>query len=266
MCFIDSDDFIEKNACEILIKTIERVDTDYVMANYIYTNQNGEKWNKPMFDVDEDFEVSIKDYDKSFFVMNSVVCNKLYKSKFIKENNLRFKEGVVAEDAIFSTYCYTHTEKGYFIKDVVYNYRQNEENASVSTSGSKEFFRKSNEAYKIIFKNFEETDNINFYRLFCARIMPYFICKIIDSNELKSDEDIEDVLNMFKWYFKQKETYKVIIINEMLNEIIDNINNNNIKLALTKIKEVKSYRKGLTGIEKEKMIAVSNETYQKMKS
>lgn len=262
--FLDSDDFLENNACELLYNTIESKDLDYVIGNYIYTTYEGKKWSNPMFNVNESFEVMLQEYEKSFFVMNSVVWNKIFKREFIQEHNLKFIEGALAEDAIFCSTCYTQSPKSYFIKDIIYNYRQNKENTSISTNCNKQYFLKLNEAYKQIYSNYKVTNNLGFYRFFCARIMPYFLCKIIDTNELKSDEEIVDVIKMFNWYFKQKDEYHVVIINDALNDIIDDINHHNYKEALIKMKETKKYRNTLTSLEKEKMYAVSEEVFMKM--
>lgn len=262
--FLDSDDFLEKNACELLYKAIEKVNTEYVMGNYIYTTFEGEKWDSPMFDIQENFEVTITDYKKSFFVMNSVVWNKIFKRDFIETNKLRFAEGALAEDAIFTSFLYTHTDKGYFIKDVILNYRQNKENVSISTNCNKNYFSKTDEAYKLIYENYKTTNNTGFYRFFCARIMPYFLCKIIDTNELKSDEEIIEVLKLFSWYFKQKSEYRVIIMNEDFNEIIDCISNSDYEKAIIKIRKVKEYRNSLNSSQKHNMYAVCEEVFNRM--
>ena len=39
-------------------------------------------------------------------------------------------------------------------------------------------FEKLNESYKMIFNNFESTNNLGFYRFYYARIMPYLLSKI----------------------------------------------------------------------------------------
>ena len=69
---------------------------------------------------------------------------------------------------------------------------------------------------------------------------------------------------MFDWYFKQKDTYHIVIINEGLKDIIDDINHKEYNKVLIKIKKMKNYRKTLSSLEKEKMYAVSNEVLIKM--
>lgn len=262
--FIDPDDFYENNACELLYNAIVDTDADYVMGNYVYTTHKGEKWKKNMFSVNNNFEVSIGDYKKALFVMNSVIWNKIFKRDFIEKHKLRFVEGILAEDAVFSMSCYAYAKKGYYIDDVIYNYRQSEKSKSLSTKCDKDYFSKMNEAYKLILSVLKTTNNLEFYRFFCARIMPYFLCKIVDTNGLENDEEIVDVLKMFNWYFKGKDEYKIVIINEKLNAIINDINNKNYKEALIKIKQTKEYRKGLNDIEKEKMYVITDELYKRM--
>lgn len=263
--FLDADDFFEPNSCEVLYNEIEKRQADYVVGNYIHVTHDGIKWENPLFDPNlyDNFKLSITDYQKSFFVMNSVVWNKIFRRDFIEQNKLRFIPKALAEDAIFSTYCYVHTDNAYFINDVVYNYRQNEENVSISTNCTKTYFERLNESYKLIYKNFETTNNIGFYRFFYARIMPYLLCKIIDTNSL-SDEEIIEVVKMLGWFFEQKELFNVAVINDRLKNIVEDINNKEYEKALKKIKETKEYRKSISDVKKEKMYAPSKELYKKM--
>ena len=264
--FLDSDDFYEKNSCEVLYKEISKRNGDLVIGNYIHVDQKGNKWEEPLFDqkLYTNFKLSIKDYQKSFFVMNSVVWNKIYKREFLEKLKLKFVKGTLAEDAIFSTYCYVHTENAYFINDIVYNYRQNQDNSTISTNCSKKYFEKIDEAYKLIFNNFKTTNTIGFYRYFYARIMPYLLCKIIDSESLKNDEEKIYVIKMLKWFFKQKEEYDVYIVNSKLNEIVKNILNENYENVLEEMAKTKEYRKKIGCVKAEKMYAPSRELYKYM--
>lgn len=263
--FIDADDYYEKNACEKLYNEIKEKNADYVIGNYIHIEPNGEKWREPLFDTEEygNFKVSIKDYKKSFFVMNSVVWNKIYKREFLEKFHLRFFNGPIAEDAIFATFCYVNSDKGYFIKDIVYNYRLNKKNSSASTNCSKRYFDDMNKAYKKIYENFFNTNNIGFYRYFYARITPYMLCKIIDT-DLLNDKELKEVLTDFEWFFKQKEEYDVVILNSLLDSIICNINAKNYEKVISEIKYLKNERMKLNSEELEKMYRPSEKLYERM--
>lgn len=263
--FLDADDFFEPNSCEVLYNEIEKRQADFVVGNYIHVTHDGIKWENPLFDPNlyDNFKLSITDYQKSFFVMNSVVWNKIFRRDFIEKHNLRFIPKALAEDAIFSTYCYVHTDNSYFINDIVYNYRQNEENVSISTNCTRNYFERLNESYKLIYQNFETTNNTGFYRFFYARIMPYLLCKIIDTNAL-NDEEIVEVVKMLGWFFEQKDLLKVAVINDRLRNIVEDLNNKEYEKALEKIKETKEYRKSISDVKKEKMYAPSKELYKKM--
>jgi len=264
--FIDADDFYEKNSCEILYNEINSKDADYVIGNYIHVSHNGKKWKQPLFDknVYDNFKLSIKDYKKSFFVMNSVVWNKIFKKELIDKYNLRFVEGAIAEDAIFSTFCYVHTENAYFTNKIVYNYRQGEKNSSISTNCSKEYFQKIDEAYKILYNIFKESKQMGFFRYFYARITPYLLCKIIDTDYLKENEEKIEVLKMLRWFFILKRDYDITVLNKYLNTIIDNIIDEKYMEALENIEMTKDYRSKLENVEKEKMYTPNEELHIEM--
>lgn len=264
--FIDADDFFEKNACEVLYNEISQEQADYVAGNYIHTNAKGKKWEQPLFNQTQygNFELSMKDYKKSIFVMNSVVWNKIFSREFIERYQLRFIEGALAEDAIFSIYCYTHAQKGYYISNVVYNYRQNENNSSISTNCSREYFSRINASYKMLYDIFKETNELGFFRYFYARITPYLLCKIVDTDKLEKEEDMKETLQELRWYFCLKRQHQVVILNPYLNAIIDDIMEEQYTKAIEDIKKTRQYRDTLTDLQKERMYSPSEELYAKM--
>ena len=80
--FLDSDDLYEPDACENMLNEIERTDADYVNGNYQIIDDNLVRWPAPAFDQEKylDMELDINDHEKSFWVMNSTVWNKIYKA------------------------------------------------------------------------------------------------------------------------------------------------------------------------------------------
>ena len=167
--FLDSDDVFEKDACENLLNYIEQTNADFVIGNYINMDEQGELWDKPVFDSKyEEFKLSITDYEKSFYIMNSGVWNKIFRKSFLDKIKIKFKERLPAEDAIFSTYCFIKSKNVYYLPKVVYNYRLRFSN-SISTSCTKDYFIGINKAYYTIYNNFKESNNLEYYRYFYAK-------------------------------------------------------------------------------------------------
>ena len=263
--FSDADDFFELNSVEVMYKEIENKKADYVIGNYINVEPNGKKWDNPVFNQEtyDNFKLSITDYEKSFFVMNSSACNKIFRKKFLDRLKLRFVKGIPAEDAIFSTYCFVNTDKVYYIKDIIYNYRQTYNASTISTKCTKKYFDGINMAYKYIFENFRRTDNLGFYRYFYAKNASYILCKFIDSDFLtKSDK--KEIFDDFKWFFNLKDLLKANLTDSRLEEIIDCIKENKFEQAIQKMDEVKEYRKGLNKLDRDKMTKPTKEMYEKM--
>ena len=123
LMFLDSDDFLEIDAVENMYKEISQKDADYVIGNYINATEEGQKWEKPVFDLEKykPFKLNINDYKNSFFIMNSSVCNKIFRKKFIEKLGIKFVVGLPAEDAIFTTYCFMKAEKVYYTPEIVYH-------------------------------------------------------------------------------------------------------------------------------------------------
>lgn len=209
--FADADDFFCLNACEIMYNEIESKKADFVIGNYINAEEDGTLWSKPIFNTEKytNFKLSITDYTKSFFVLNGAVWNKIFRKEFIEKNKIRFLEGVPAEDAYFVTSCFMESKNVYYIKDIIYCYRQrNNNDTSVSFSGSKNYFDKINKAYRKIYENFKKHGQIKFYRYTYAKNMSYMLYKFIDSKVLSREEKIQ-ILKDMSWFYKLSKELKV---------------------------------------------------------
>lgn len=95
--FLDSDDFLEKNACELLYKKAESSSLEIVMCDFykLYDNGNLEEVRQPSFK-----NSSLKDNPKILSEYLSPWA-KIYKRDLIIKNNLRFVENLKYEDAPF---------------------------------------------------------------------------------------------------------------------------------------------------------------------
>lgn len=262
--FLDSDDFLEPDAVENMYNEIVKKDADYVIGNYINTTEEGEKWEKPVFDLEKykPFKLDINDYKNSFFVMNSSVCNKIFKKEFIEKLNIRFKVGLPAEDAIFTTYCFIHSEKVYYTPCIVFNYRQRN-GGSISSSCSMKYFEGINRAYRVIYENFRDNNSLGYYRYFYAKSMNYTIYKFIDS-VLLSDEERVKVLTDMLWFYKLTEELEVPPCQSSVEKIIKKVIDGDIDSSLDYCYILKEARTYMTNQEKEKMSKPDAEMYQRI--
>lgn len=121
--FIDSDDFVEIN----ILKQIEHIITDnnpqviVLDAEIIYENNNHKEIKKRALTpgiIVSGSEV----YHKSFVYPYSGAQFYLYRTSFLKENDLQFIEGKLYEDILFTSQILALAWKCIYIDQVVYYY------------------------------------------------------------------------------------------------------------------------------------------------
>lgn len=227
LMFADADDFFALDAFENMYKAIEEKQADFVISNWIYTNIAGIPWKKPVFDENKfhNFKLNIHDYQQSFYVMNSSMCNKIFNREFINQHHIRCLEGVNGEDTYFSFLAFLNSKKVYYITDITYYYRQRNalyKVASTSWNCSKNFFMGMNVSYQKLYEIFKQYHQINFYRFIYARNMTYLLYRFIDSNKLTKEDRLE-LLPQLKWFFELSKTLKVPACQKSLTTLIDKI-------------------------------------------
>lgn len=249
LMFTDPDDFYSVNACEIMYNHMEEKDSDFIISNWINTDENGIPWNKPIFDKDKyiPFKLSINDFKDSFYIMNSSMSNKIFKREFIKKNNIKCLEGVPFEDTYFSMSSFIAATNVHYIDDVIYYYRQRNtcdtDNLSISWNCSREYFSQMNIACKAIYEKFVETKHIDFYRFLYARNLTYLLYRFIDSNLLSYEDRIE-IFSEMRWFYKLSNSLKVPAVQKSLHTLINKIIDGEYKDAIdicNIVAEVRSY-------------------------
>lgn len=227
--FSDSDDFFEPDACEIMLDKIEKSGSDFVTFNYRYADENGKKWDNPIFNTEiyDDMKLRIDDYDKSFYVMNSSVCNKIFNRQFVIDNGIRFfDDAKPSEDTYFSLFSFLSSiEKNgaCYNKNIVYNYRQrNKSKSSFSNNLNHSFFMNTNEANKEIYRLFKRFNQIGFYRCHFAKSMSYILYRFIDSRMLTDDERVE-ILEEMRWFYKLSIDLNIPACQGSIGILIDRI-------------------------------------------
>ncbi len=124
--FVDSDDWLELNALEVVKDALDRSKSDVVVFDLYDCYPNKEKHVH-----DDEFK---KFNNKQMLIdervldsLVGVVWNRAYRKSVLDDNNIRFPEGMIIEDSEFSFKVCMHIKSVFFIADVLYNYLRNRE-------------------------------------------------------------------------------------------------------------------------------------------
>lgn len=262
--FLDSDDTFEKDACENLINAIEETNADFVIGNYINMDEDGTIWNNPIFDKNKypKYKLSITDYEKSFYLMNSGVWNKIFRKSFLDELGIYFEDRLPAEDAIFTTYCFIKSKNVYYIPSIVYNYRLRYSN-SISTNCSRKYFSGINKAYRIIYNNFKNNDRLEYYRYFYAKSVNYMLFRFVDTELLTNEERIA-VLDEMRWFYELSYELRIPTVIKSVKYIIESIVEKDYAQTLKYCEILRQVRKMVPKEIREKMSKPNADTYKEM--
>lgn len=260
--FLDADDFLELDAVEKMLNAIIAKNADFITADYINTYEDGTKWQVSTFADSKELKLSINDPYETFFFMNSSTCNKIFKRNFLEKNNIKYVEGVKAEDAIFSTSCLIHSTRAYFMPILMYNYRQRKGD-SASTNCSLQFFKSSNRAYREIYNNFKNSNNLSYYRYYYAKTINFIIFKFIDSDILSYTNKIE-VLNEMMWFFLLSKDIHVNPCHQCTTKVLNEIILGNFDTAIEYCNIIKECRSFMTPSDRERMLKPPKESYKQL--
>ena len=97
LMFLDSDDYLDKTACEKLYNKAEKEKLDLVVFDFYRVEQNGLK----EVIIDDFKNSSLKNNPELLLTINLGPCNKLYKREIITNNNSKFIENLKYEDTTF---------------------------------------------------------------------------------------------------------------------------------------------------------------------
>ena len=202
--FVDSDDYIEKETCEKLYEQASRLDCDVVLFDSIRHFPNNRdlylihfKKNKGI-----DYRIRVFDYeyfrDRIFDGEYGVIWNKMYKSSFIKSNNISFPNHKIYNDVEFHVKTTLLAKKISYVEGIFYHYNRSG-HASLQTS----FVKTSNAMvfFDVLYGLADFLIEIDMFDEFRKEFINFTIFEL--RNKLKSiDEDSKQ-----EFFEKTKEFY-----------------------------------------------------------
>lgn len=145
--FIDSDDWIHLDTCQLLIDNVKKINTDVVLFSYVkeFSNYSEEKF---ILDGDLIFyeQESGKIHRRIIGLYEEELAHpenadtmvtawgKLYKTEIIKNNKIYFTDCkmIGTEDMLFNAYCFKYVKSISNLHHCLYHYRKNNQSSLTS--------------------------------------------------------------------------------------------------------------------------------------
>ncbi len=106
LMFVDSDDYLAVDACQKLYNKITKEKLDFVICDFYRV----EKQQKIKIEIPHFENSTLKENSKLLLTINLSPWNKIYKTKMIRDNNIKFLENVKYEDAVFVINCMKYSK------------------------------------------------------------------------------------------------------------------------------------------------------------
>ena len=138
--FVDSDDWIEPETCEVCYQKAKEHNVDMVSfnANIVYPNK---KIQRNYYGIFEDGVIRLSDITKDFFKQTFVSWHFLYCREFLNKNSIRYPEDTYyCEDAPFIFKCWLLSKNVYIVTKYFYNYIQRNSSICHTTKHVLDYF------------------------------------------------------------------------------------------------------------------------------
>ena len=194
--FVDSDDWIDENMYEILVKNIESYDADISMCRLYRKGKDASYY------VHEDLE------QKERVMIDASSCTKLFRKEFFISD--KFPLGKTNEDFSLFSRTFYGINCAVYANDTKYNYQEREESITTQYVFKKDSIQNLEEMKEYITKNFKELQEEAEYYYF-IKMLGIFGGLIMNENNVYKDETTE-IRN------KIKKNYSTALKNKYLTK------------------------------------------------
>ena len=211
--YVDSDDFIELNSCEKLIKAMNN-NIDLVVGAYKEIN-NGTIVEKRHNNLLENRLYTAKEY-----VVSSIEANEwyapawlnLYRKSFLINNNLYFKDGFYFEDIEMLPRLFLANPNVEYVDYAFYNYVIREDSIMTSRA-TPEKIRMLSDIYSNWFKLFSNVDDESYRMSLYGILVKYYIATARQKEFIGWKVQGLDFAFAWKYSLNFKEKIKSILFN-----------------------------------------------------
>lgn len=132
--FVDSDDFLEVKALELIAKHLKENDLLIYGYDRVYKNRKVKQ-------IENSKEINLTNLRETIFNNDNIggyLCNKIFRVNIIKDNSMKFDENIhYCEDLIFVSQYVKYVKNVFYIKEVEYHYRMRKSSATFNSYSEK---------------------------------------------------------------------------------------------------------------------------------
>jgi glycosyltransferase involved in cell wall biosynthesis len=215
VCFVDSDDYIKKNMCEILVAAIKHTDVDVVCCGYTENNRAHTLSNED-FIFNNRSAIEIIHYLEMRQAFGPV-WNKLYKKTILDTHTIRFLDSIkFGEDMLFNLQYFRHIKAAYISSNYLYHYIHDNQHPVTKEIVS---FAECDFRFENVSNMFKQIDN-NAKSSFCAELLAkdfkYTIALLLRLySEKEETKERQDVINKLKSFYREnraKNKFGTIVV------------------------------------------------------
>lgn len=214
VAFVDSDDWAHKDFIKILHQNIKSTQSDFSCCRLSYVRESNFKEVIYGHHYTTNLLIGESIIIDALLVKNihTPVWAKLYNLKFIKDNNLQFRDGIINEDTLFTSIVSLYAKRVSLVDK--YLFYSIEREGSISRSKDIRLFLDMQTALEevknhIIFEN-KMTESIN--QILCARYVKSFLYNFLQSAQRLSLKDFNCIYERLLKDSKYTD-YKIYIKN-----------------------------------------------------
>ncbi len=236
ICFIDPDDWINKETTKELLSLMESSNADFINFGLQFITENDviirtfNKYKKKEMKGREIFECAM--LDKEIYTSP---CNKIYNKSFLIQNNIIFPEIRAYEDVLFSRKLSFFAQKCIFTNNIYYNALVR--NGSTSRNININNFKIATELIELertfITSIDSKSSNMILFNEHIQKFTAYLIFQA--AFRIKSNEQFKSCIKILKTAGIYNYSYKYLFSNRLtiFNKIIIYISRKQLLLRLT---------------------------------
>ena len=230
---MDHDDYLSEDVCEVFYNKITNENADIVFSRYNYIFDDGRIATKPNH-FGKVSEIQINSIDENIELLKTApsIWTKIFKRKFIIDNNIRFPEGMLAEDLSFVVNSLLNAKRIIYMNNYFnYNYRirnSKEEKSTINIRDKKILIAMIN-GYHNTYNILKEQKREEYTPIIFKTHYQFWMYSFILSDLNFSEKT--DLLKKIAFLFETQKNHNIEFDNEYLH-LYNNIINKEFEIAI----------------------------------